>query len=285
MGLNSKKLFEPGSSSAVQNGLRSLLRFDVSDESLDNLQHAFKLERWEQLMTHVKDNALPLPLGLEYSACGTGVSWNMRAFSTENRPSWRVTESEDSGISAGARNVFVAFQLVRELQAKLHDFDVGTQMDVTTLSGRIADCERDLAALLTETESLRAEVEQAASERDERQQMKETLMETLQVAVKSSMSGDAKKPAADAVVRNCLQKMKQAENEYFERNLHWNAKCHELAPVQAQIEELRDSKQRAMDQLSAFLEAQETERSAIIADSLHNALLANQSSDDGVNAT
>jgi len=279
--LNSKKLFEPGaagSSPSIQSGLRSLLRFKVSDESLLELQYAFKLQRWEELVAHAAGDQ-PLPLGLERSACGKGVKWDLHACSTENRPPWR-TDAPDVAVGMDEDNgnsiVFVSFECVKLSQGKLREFDAQTQRDVAALSVRIGDAEKELAVILKETQSLRAEVEQTTLEQEERQDIKQALIETLQVAVKSSANSPVSKaPGADETVHVCLRKMKQAENEYFEQSQRLTKKLQELDPFQAQIDDRQEYKQRAMAQLSAFLEFRQTERSDLMNEWLRTALAGN----------
>merc|ERR1712070_130816 len=67
-------------------------------------------------------------------------------------------------------------------------------------------------------------------------------------------------PTDDAMVRQCMGKLKEVESEFFDRNLEWRVEAQALEPADEEIEELREAKARAMDQLSRFLDTRAEER-------------------------
>jgi len=292
-----KRHVDPGTGeggSKVQSTLLNLLRFKVPCETLDDLQRAFRLERLEALLLHrsCQDGESrrgdPLPLGFEWSKCGTNIQLHPKAFSTQDLPPWRQS-AENSPVvgddeSTASAHVLVPLGALGDLRAALIDFDGQTHQDVTSLSHRVGGTERQLTGLLNQTEALRGEVQECALERDERQEFKKALMEVLQVAVKTSVAppqqvsmedaGGSEKqtaavmpkppPVSDVLVRQCLGRLKDVESDFFDRSVQWRTKSQALEPVEEEIAELRETKARSMEQLSSFLDMRAEKRQDLL---------------------
>mmetsp|Transcript_17403 Transcript_17403/g.52526 ORF Transcript_17403/g.52526 Transcript_17403/m.52526 type:complete len:619 (+) Transcript_17403:32-1888(+) len=287
-----KRHYDPGEVNGGRGphgALCELLKFKVSRATLESLQHAFQLERWEVLLRRAGDGPgeeEPLPVGLKRSPSASSFLVDANAFCTSNAPPLRASRGAGScsgqsrpdagGGATPTGTLRIPIEALRELKAVVGDFDAETQRDVATLRDRIADTDRELAVMLRDSEGLRCEVEQSELERLEWQEYKKALMEALQVAVKTSPAArrssgapgsgghmDAAPPrpqAQDDLVMQCLGKLNRLESDIFDRNQRWQAKVRELEPIGRQIDELRDVKARSMAELNGLLESRSRER-------------------------
>jgi len=277
---------DEGDTRDVERLLCGLLQFKVSHETLDALRNDFVAQRWEALLMQVADEEAttrncgrppPLATGFGWSACGTGVQLEIGAFETEDLPPWRRPcsgvvkpscflgrpEAEPT-VAARPRPLVVPLAVLSKLRDALKEFDMQTQQDVVSMRTRVVGAERRLYNLLRETEALRGEFERTSSEREERRELKQALMEALQAAVRTSpasvRNGNAnhdaahpRAPASDELVLQCLDKLNQAENGFFEAGLALRSSAEALEPAEAEISDLRETKARSMQQLSDFL--------------------------------
>jgi len=185
---------------------------------------------------------------------------DMHGLATGNMPPWRLDRAAGPPSDSAAQHgsIRVPMDALCRLKAELDEFDAETYRDVGALRTRIAEADRELATLLRDTEALRDEVEESEAERQEWQEYKKALMDALHEAVKTSplvRADDRRQPAQDALVSQCLAKVKQFESEIFERSLLWKSKERELEPFGERIEELREVKARSMAQLEGFITA------------------------------
>lgn len=285
--------------SSMQERLRHLLRFKVSRASLLGLQRSFQLQRWEMLLRcacREQDNgaafsAEPLPAGLERSKCGGGYLLDARAFRTENDPAWRARRpsgSEDgiNGVEVACGPQVVPFDSLCVLKAELDTYDMQTQQDVSRLRNIIAETDKELAVLVAETKDLRQVAKEAESERQEWQEYKRALMDTLNAAVKTSPAvrpeqeimrtgcelTQAVRVGQDNLVLQCLQKLNKVESDIFEKSHRWQTVLKDVEPVQRDICELRGRKLRTMEKLSSFIDARAVVREELLGASLYRVL-------------
>lgn len=300
------------SGASLQSVLQGLLRFKVSEASLEALQKSFQLERWEALLRRASSTGAsqpdwePLPMGLERLACG-GFVLNASAFKTRNDPPWRrpaapesgedldaAADAEVAGSSGGFRGsgsiaqrgaVVVPAEDLRQPKAALDAFDAETQRDVALLRERVMEAEKELASILRSSEALRISAREVEAEREEWQTYKRAAMDSLQAAVQTSPSSLPKgvegaapdgrrgtQVVPDFCVAQCLEKVQGVESVMYERGRQWRATLRELEPVAEGIRELQDLKARSMAQLSGFIEARAAARRTLLEDGLYGVL-------------
>lgn len=300
-----KRSYGPGGEDAldVARALGRLLKHKVSRAEVDGLQQAFRLERWELLLTRAASDGStdegPLPVGLQRSSSGDRFVLDANALSTENSPPWRTREAArqascSEGSSPGlppvapeggeAGPLLVPLDELRRLKGLLDNFDEETHRDITCLRVRVAEVEKELADLLKITTSLRDEVGQDELERKECIEYKRALMDAMHVAVqtssvardgeKRSPSGLFARPTPDAFVQQCRVKLENLESDLFERRQEWQSRADELCFVEDDLVELRDMKARSMSQLGTFIETRMRQRQEQLDESLRKALSA-----------
>lgn len=279
-----RRHFEANEAAGAGGALQQLLRFRVSRATLEELQLDFQRDRLAALLHKVgiveeldeDDDEVPLPVGIQRSSSGNRFLMDAHSLCSCNMPPWRLGNSVyvldkngggfDVTATATAANappsLPVPTAALRTLQVKLHVFDADTQRDAELQRQRVGDTEQELAQLLRSSEVLREQIQECEVERKEWQEKKQALMETMNVAVKTSPNvranangHQARLTEQDTAVRQCLSKLNRLESEIFDKNLTWQAKQREIAPIDLEAIELRQSKSRLIVQLNEYLEA------------------------------
>jgi len=280
-----RRHFEASNGTGVGGALQTLLRFRVSRAALEELQLDFQRDRLAALLRKVgiveeldaeDDDEVPLPVGIRRSSSGSRFLMDAHSLCSCNMPPWRlnnfvyVFDENGRGFDVTAATTTastlpslpVPMAALRTLQAKLHVFDADTQRDVELQRRRVGDTEQVLAELVRSVELLRREIQECEVERKEWQEKKQALMETMNVAVKTSpniraetSNRQGKTHEQDTAVVHCLSKLNRLESEIFDKNLLWQAKVREIAPIDSEAVELRESKSRLIVQLNDYLEA------------------------------
>jgi len=280
-----RRHFEANEAIGAGGALQTLLRFRVSRATLEELQLEFQRDRLSALLRKVaiveeldaeEDDEEPLPVGIRRSSSRSRFLMDAHSLSSCNMPPWRLSNSvyvldkKGNGFDVMAAataadappSLPVPMSALRTLQVKLHIFDADTQRDVELQRRRVSETEQELAELLRSVEVLREEVRQCEVERKEWQEKKQALMETMNVAVKTSPNiranangHQARMIEQDTAVVQCLGKLNRLESEIFDKNVLWQAKQREVEPIDSEAVELRRSKGRLMAQLNDYIEA------------------------------
>mmetsp|Transcript_27190 Transcript_27190/g.63290 ORF Transcript_27190/g.63290 Transcript_27190/m.63290 type:complete len:644 (+) Transcript_27190:36-1967(+) len=312
-----------GETTSVQEVLASLLQFEVSGGSLEDLERSFQEERWQQLLKLAASASgglqerLPLPTGIERAAGGEGISLDVNALRSENRPPWQCRSKADGknvngddveDEEASPLPVVISMDDLRALRRELEELDVQTKSDAVTFQERVRRAEKALQEVEHIAKPLQEEATGLTQACVEGRLRKQALIETLQVAVKTSTfvrkspqsevetpetGADEEAPASDTeppqrtdeVVVECQLKLNRLESELFDQTKRLHELSERLTPISEELVDLRENKVRAMSQLQTFLSERQQQRSQRLAEGMQELLSAAMTKERSVAGT
>lgn len=245
--------------------IRTLLRFEVSSSSLEELESAFQLERFKVLLASVPvygeqdggEPFEPLPAGLDRNSpesCFMVDANSLRSANTPPRGGTVLGPASSRGLDPAKTAVAVPYHELRLVKEELREFDEQTQLDVREFRHRIAEAERELSGLLRSTAEFRKEVDDAEAKWHKHQNYKKVLMDAVQAALDSTKPSEPMEHAPHELLTDCFEKLHRLQNDMLEEDRKRKALLKESNALAEDIAELKEVKARSMTQLQSFLE-------------------------------
>lgn len=251
--------------------IRTLLRFEVSSSSLEELESAFQLERFKVLLASVPGDGEqdggepfePLPAGLDRNSsesCFMVDANSLRSANTPPRGGTVLGPASSRGLDPAKAAVVVPYHELRLVKEELREFDEQTQLDVREFRHRIAEAERELSGFLRSTAEFRKEVDDAEAKWHKHQDYKKVLMDAVQAALDSTKPSEPMEHAPHELLTDCFEKLHRLQNDMLEEDRKRKALLKESNALAEDISELKEVKARSMTQLQSFLELRAQQR-------------------------